>query len=76
MRRGPPDDDPPLILEVLCLNGGPPFTLTHWHISFLKTHLRLSTLQPAFIHISYNKNPIDQNTARFAGLCDNASLTK
>jgi len=51
VRKGPPDDDPFLILQALCLNGGPPTTVTHRHVSFLKAHLRLSTLQPAFRHI-------------------------
>jgi len=51
MRKEPTDDDPLLILEALRLSGGPPFTLNHRHISFLKAHLRLSTLQPAFRYI-------------------------
>ena len=33
----------PFSLEDLRLDEGPPSTLTHWHISFLKAHLRLST---------------------------------
>ena len=55
MRKGPPDDDPLLVLEALRLSGRPPSTVIHRHISFLKAHLRLSTLQPAFRHIIQQK---------------------
>ena len=49
---------PILILGVLRLDRVPPANSTHRLISFLKTHLRLSTSPPVFRTISYNNDII------------------
>jgi hypothetical protein len=62
MRKGPLNDGPFLILVVLLLNGEPPTTFIHRHVPFLKAPLGLSTLQPAFMRISYNRKKVDKST--------------